>query len=124
MKVYICLCLGIIFSTSSFACRNQLPESEVIKALNLEPNAGSKSCADLPEEKCVCYDGIDWRDAELIDGELVHNSDKAFARELAEENAEKARKEKEEKCKNFSFKGTTIAQLRTELNEWVGECKK
>ena len=30
-----------------------------------------------------------------------------------------AKKAKEEKKKNFSFKGTTIAALRSELNEWL-----
>ena len=30
-----------------------------------------------------------------------------------------AQKAKEDKKKNFSFKGTTIAALRNELNEWL-----
>lgn len=112
----------LLISFPVFACQNSLPESEARKAIALEPNAGSKSCKDLPEEKCVCYDGIDFRDADLIDGELVHNSDKKFARELKEKNEKDAEKAKEEKCKAFSFKGATIAQLRQELNESLG-CK-
>lgn len=165
----------LLISFPVFACMNQIPESEARKAISLEPNAGSKSCKDLPDEKCVCYDGIDFRDAELIDNlvldfirkekaescldeadciakeealicdlgkvirtenevycaveaykkdgvKLVNSEAKKAAREAAEKNAEDAKKAKEEKCKSFSFKGTTLAQLRAELNESL-ECK-
>ena len=56
--------MSMIFHT--LACSNSLPESEVLKALNMEPDAGVKSCTDLPDEKCFCYDGVDWENAELI----------------------------------------------------------
>jgi hypothetical protein len=53
------------------ACSNSIPMSEVVKAVALEPDAGSKTCADLPQEQCVCYDGIDWNSADLVDNEVV-----------------------------------------------------
>ncbi len=166
----------VLVSLSSFA--NSLPESEVIKAIALEPNAGSKLCADLPQEPCYSYEGIDWHSAKLIDNQvldfirkdnesacldeadcqlklealvcqfgqpiknlesmsvycalevfkvdgkiLVNDPVKKAAREEAERLAKDAAKAKEEKCKNFSFKGTTIAQLKQELNESL-ECRK
>jgi hypothetical protein len=64
MKLLIILSL---ISFNSYACLNKLPLSEVQKAINLEAGAGAKSCADLPEEDCLCYDGIDWHTAEIKD---------------------------------------------------------
>lgn len=62
------LTLLTAFSFNSFSeCLNKLPQSEVTKALNLEPNAGSISCAQRPNEECICYDGIDWTTANLQD---------------------------------------------------------
>lgn len=64
--------LILLFSTAHIlACSNFIPESEALKAINLEPNAGSKSCADLPDEKCFCYDGIDFREAEFADNMIL-----------------------------------------------------
>jgi hypothetical protein len=53
---------------------------------------------------------------------LVNSEAKKAAREAAEKARVEALKAKEEKCKNFSFKGATIAALRQEMNEWK-ECK-
>jgi hypothetical protein len=40
---------------------NELPESEIIKAVALSPNAGKLRCKDLPSEPCICYDQVsDW----------------------------------------------------------------
>tara|TARA_R110000868_G_scaffold356082_1_gene617646 strand:+ start:384 stop:929 length:546 start_codon:yes stop_codon:yes gene_type:complete len=50
---------------------NTIPESELIKALNKEPNAGSLSCKDLPNEKCYDFSGIDWNYAELVDNYVL-----------------------------------------------------
>lgn len=58
---------AIIFSFQSHACMNRIPLSEAVKAINLEPNAGSKTCQDLPKEDCVCFDGIEWETAEIVD---------------------------------------------------------
>ncbi len=54
---YLSLIL-LLFSSSSWACINQLPESEIIKAVALTPGAGTVSCAQKPDEACVCFDGI------------------------------------------------------------------
>lgn len=61
---YIISLLVLLFSFTSFACMNKIPRSEAIKAMSLEPNAGSKTCAELPDDPCYCYDGIDWHSAE------------------------------------------------------------
>lgn len=171
MKYIILL---FFISLPVLACQNSIPMSEVVKAIALEPNAGSKSCKDLPLEECVCYEGIDWRDADLVDNmvldfvrkdgevtcldeddcqvklealacssgkpvknleslsvycavevlkksgvKLVENPAKEAARKLAEKNKEDAEKAKELKKKSFEFKGTSIAQLRAELNEFI-----
>lgn len=63
--------LLILFILSFNAYANYLPESEVVKALNKEPNAGSKTCQDLPEETCHNYDGIQWEIAELADNYVL-----------------------------------------------------
>jgi hypothetical protein len=127
----IILILVFIFSFNSFACRNFIPESEARKAVALEPDAGSKTCQDLPQEKCLCFDGVDWRDTDLVDGQLVLNPDKKFARELAEKSAKESEekaaldaKSAEELIQNFDFKATTIAGLKTELKALVDALKK
>lgn len=61
----------MLLSFSAFSQVNHLPESEVIKAINLEPNAGSVSCKDRPDEKCYSYEGIQWETAELVDNEVL-----------------------------------------------------
>lgn len=65
---YILLTFFTIFATSSFAvCKNKLPLSEAQKAINLEAGAGKFKCKDKPDEQCICYDGINWHGAELVD---------------------------------------------------------
>ena len=58
--------LFAIISLPGWGCINTLPESEVLKAIAKTPGAGAKRCSDLPDEKCYCYDGIDWDVAELV----------------------------------------------------------
>jgi hypothetical protein len=113
------LYLLILISLPVFACKNRIPESEARKAIALEAGAGSKSCADLPDEKCLCYDGVDWYSVDLIDGQLIENSDKKFAKELKERNEKDTLKAKAEKRRNFELKGKTILELKAELNEWI-----
>lgn len=115
------LFLIIFISLPVFACKSKAPESIIRAMVNGQQVAG-KDCSELPEEACVCFDGIELKDHDYIDGELIPNSDKKFAREVAEKNAQDAAKAKEDKCKNFSFKGSTIAALRAELNESL-ECR-
>lgn len=52
---------------------------------------------------------------------LVESAAKKAARLASEKAAEDSKKALELKCKSFSFKGTTIAALRQELNESL-EC--
>lgn len=62
----------------------------------------------------------------LIDGEIVSVlRPKVSPSEMSEQEkaAEASRAAKEEKLKTFSFKGTTSAALRAELNEYL-ELKK
>lgn len=130
MRGIILATLFLITSTPALACQLGIPESEAIKAINLEPNAGSKSCADSPEEKCVCYEGKDWATSDLVDGELVYNSDKAFAKERKEQSEKDAVKLAEQKkidaikaVKDSApledAKGSTVAALRAEVNELI-----
>ena len=54
------------------------------------------------------------------DGVKLVESEAKRAAKIAKEKAEEdAKKAKEDKRKNFSFKGTTPAKLRDELNEWL-----
>jgi hypothetical protein len=46
-------------------CKNPITLSEAQNAIALEPNAGTTACSEL--EQCLCYDGIDWRAAVLVD---------------------------------------------------------
>ena len=52
------------------ACRNSAPES-IIKAMTEEREVAGKECKDLPEEQCVCFDGLDVISAELIDNMVI-----------------------------------------------------
>lgn len=114
--------LILLFLISLNAFANSAPESIVRAMINGEQVPG-KDCKEVPEERCINFAGLELRDHDLIDGQLVANPDKKFARELKEKNEKEAAKAKDDKCKSFSFKGTTIAQLRQELNESL-ECKK
>lgn len=64
MKVFLILFL-ILFNASSFACVNRIAKSEALKAINKVPNAGSKTCKELPLERCLCFDGVVWEYAKI-----------------------------------------------------------
>lgn len=82
MKYYFTITLGfLILATPAFACNNQIPLSEAIKAVNLEPGAGGKSCADLPQEECLCFDGIDWHAAEIVTVQIADESKPIYSGE-------------------------------------------
>lgn len=64
--------LLVFFSFNSYgSCQNKIPYSEAVKAIAMEPNAGSKTCTDLPSEECMCYDGIIFEAAQIVDGPEV-----------------------------------------------------
>jgi hypothetical protein len=117
----------LMLSMSVFACQNSLPESEVIKAIALVPGAGSKSCADLPKEKCHCYDGRDWETTSLVNGELVEDPEKAQAKrqrlEVEASNKEVSEGKKrsaKERLKNIDWeKSMSTAQLKAVLKDMV-----
>jgi hypothetical protein len=86
--------LILLYSLLSFGCMNTIPLSEAVKAVNLEPNAGSKSCKDLPNEPCLCFDGIDWEEVELKNGKFVKSNAKKAAKLARQEAQELERQEK------------------------------
>jgi hypothetical protein len=69
MKYFILLFVMLAhgYSCTAVACKNWIPESEAIKAINQEPNAGAITCKQLPNEKCFCFEGINWHYAKLSD---------------------------------------------------------
>jgi hypothetical protein len=112
----------ILILLPSLALANYMSPSDIRAC-----QAGQPSVVHLSGEKCGsdCVQvpqGFDCTIFDLIDGSLVENADKKFAKEHSEKLAKEAEAAKEEKCKAHTFKGTTIAQLRAELNEWK-ECK-
>lgn len=119
MKYLIIFILSI---NTAFACKLSIPERDVARFLAPPVSGHYLKCEDYPEDKCHCVENVDPWATDLIDGELIPNPDKKFAREHSEKMKADAKKAKEEKCKAFSFKGATIAQLRQELNESL-ECK-
>ncbi len=116
MKNIIFIFLFVSFP--ALACRLGIPESYVQTFLNPPVSGHYEKCESKPSEKCHCVEDIDPWTHDFINGELVYNSDKAFAKELADKNAKDAEEAKKSKCKDFSFKGSTIAALKLELNEW------
>ena len=69
MKLFVLLIL--FFSCQSFAeCMNPIAESEMLKSYAGVPNAGTLTCKDLPNDVCLCLDGIDRRRTVigLVDG--------------------------------------------------------
>lgn len=81
--------IACLFSLNAFACLNTIPESEAVKAIRLEPGAGSKTCADLPEETCHCFDGIDWDVAEIREEIVAPDGGEPYTRKVLVNNLEK-----------------------------------
>jgi hypothetical protein len=111
----------LLISLPSFACMNSISPSDLKKVVE----SGSYQVAETLTYRgvdAVCIDDKNLLEHDLIDGELIYNSDKAFAKENSEKAARDAEIVKRDKCKSFSFKGKTIAELRQELNESL-ECK-
>jgi len=132
MKHLITILILLATTFSTYACNNTLPLSEVEKALALEPNAGAKSCADLPDEQCLCYDGIDFEASILItevdevtgintDRKLLRHSPVRKAAKEAKlkalQDAELAKAELKSTRKERIAKAKTIADLKAILLE-------
>lgn len=115
--------LILLCAFESQACKLSIPERDISRFLAPPVSGHYLKCEDYPEDKCHCVEAVDPYASDYIDGQLIPNPDKKFARELAEKNAADAEKAQEAKCKSFSFKGKTIAELKAELNESLG-CRK
>lgn len=65
MRLVIAL---LVAASPALACRNTIPLSEAQKAVALVDGAGSKTCADLKQEPCLCFDDLacDWDGAEIV----------------------------------------------------------
>lgn len=49
-------------------CTNFIAESEIQKAINMEPGAGAKRCGGA--DPCVCFDGVKWDEVSYVDIEI------------------------------------------------------
>jgi hypothetical protein len=81
------------------ACLNFIPESEAKRIIAASPNpiAGSGiTCTDLPDEACLCFDGIEWEAAEIVEGKLVNDEKKL---KIKEDTLKKEKLEAEAKLK-------------------------
>lgn len=58
-----------LFSFTSFACLNPISKTEALKAIALDTSA-KPGCSEQ-ETQCLCYDGITWQAAEIVD-EIVN----------------------------------------------------
>jgi len=107
----------MIFFISSFAfasCLNFISPVEAQKAINKVPNAGAEKC-DPSKQKCICFDGIDFEVAELVDGKLQVSKDKV-AQKKAEEDAKKT-SEQQKKALVSSLKAKAKAGDLTEQEQ-------
>lgn len=124
-----------------FACQNMIPTSEAQRYIEAMPNGVPPlySCSDKPEEKCHCVDEVIWEEADFIteitqddlginvESKVLKNSESKKALRKAEKEAQKliedekkaVKKAAKIKVKSFKFKGSTIKELRDELNEFA-----
>jgi hypothetical protein len=68
--VLLILAILIIAFNHAQACKNSAPES-VVRAMTKEQEIEGKECKDLPDEQCICFDGIDVNSAELVDNMVL-----------------------------------------------------
>lgn len=122
--------LTLLFIQSSLACQISIPESYIPIFLNPPVSGAYKACELAPEDPCHCVEKIDPWSAELIDEtdeagiytgkKILQNSPIKKAALDAIKETERVNAEiKAEAEKNFTFKGTTILQIRTELNAYL-----
>lgn len=73
-SIFLFLSLG--FCAEAISCVNTIPMSEAQKAIAQAPGAGKITCKDLPEEDCLCFDGVEWEAAiivdEIVDGDPIY----------------------------------------------------
>lgn len=111
---------------SAEECYSFIAESEIKKALALEPNAGAKPCGG--SDPCICFQGIDWETAEYDarGKKLSENPKKKAAKEAriaAEKKAEAdAEKECQEALASLDKPSATNAELKRALKAMRKGC--
>lgn len=86
--------------TAYSQCVNWIAESEIPKAIAMEPGAGAKKCGG--SDPCVCFDGVDWETAEYSAKKFSVSAAKVAQKEARE--AEKKTKEVSEAAKFAALK--------------------
>lgn len=125
MKVFTTLLLLLLTSTGHTECLNKIAESEIPRAINLEPNAGAKRCGGA--DPCVCFDGVDWETAAYVNGKFSVDSAKVQAKSqrIAELEAKRqARAALEERLKNADLTNVnTIVGFKAVLKDLLDSRK-
>jgi hypothetical protein len=142
IKTYFFLFLGIFCAYQAQACQLSIPESYMDTFLNPPVSGHYEKCEDKPEESCVCVDDIDpWTAVKIdeVDDIGVYTGKKLLRHSPVRKAAKEAKKEAEklldgdkkakkkaakDKVKGFKFKGSTIKELRDELNDFMNENKE
>lgn len=70
MRQVLVTLLLIFVSTPAISCNSKAPESIIRAMVNGEQVVG-KDCSELPDEACICFDGIDLQDSEYVDNLVV-----------------------------------------------------
>jgi hypothetical protein len=113
MKQILFFFLAFPLSMAADACNNFIAESELPKAMALEPGAGGKPCGE--SDPCICFDGIHWEAAEFNEKTKKLKNDPVklkakFDRMAAEEAAAKAAEDAEKALFKKVEDGTASAQ--------------
>lgn len=128
---FLTLIIFSLMSWDTFSCQILVPTSEAKRVIQALPNGVPPlwSCADKPEEHCLCADGIVWEHAEIVteitQDELGINIEKkvlkvseskkeAYEAELQEKMAKKT----ELRSTDFT-KITTISQLKALIHKLI-----
>jgi hypothetical protein len=72
-KDYMKFIILLLITFPVFACQINIPTSEAQRYIDAMPNGVPPlySCADKPDEECLCADSIIWEEAEIIDIEVL-----------------------------------------------------
>jgi hypothetical protein len=126
MMKKVAIFLLIFVSSPVLACMNWISEANAVKAVALETNVAAGCKAGEP---CLCFDGIDWETAVLVEKRLRTDSVKVAAK-AARLNSEQASREAKKSARTTRRVrlasanpdvATTIEQLRTILRDLLDE---
>lgn len=149
-KEYMKFIILFLITFPVFACQINIPTSEAQRYIDAMPSGVPPlwSCADKPDEACMCADKVfDWNIVEIADEVVPMPYNEVFsyetkkvlrvseAKKSAYEASIKAEKEaklsKLEKLKaakvrlmSFEPKGKTIAELKAELKQFADDVKE